>query len=253
MPPSEKELLEKLDPDRLPRHIAIIMDGNGRWARQHGFKERTRGHRAGIDAVRATTRASAELGIGVLTLYAFSEENWSRPRREIRVLMSLLEKFLKEEIPELNENNIRLTASGRLHRLPDSSLKQLKRTMQATSDNTGLILNLALSYGGRAEIVDAARQAMEDFKKGLLNPEELDEKSFSGYMYQPGLPDPDLIIRTSGEYRVSNFLTWEGAYSEYYFTPVLWPDFNKKVLLEAVLDYQSRERRFGGVKNKKKK
>jgi len=245
--PLEKELLNRLNPDRLPLHVAIIMDGNGRWARQRGFKERTRGHEAGIEAVRTATRTAARLHLGFLTLYAFSEENWSRPATEIKFLMRLLEKFLKDEIPELMENNIRLVSSGRIRRLPDSCLRQLGETREATKNNTGLVLNLALSYGGRSEIVDAARSLLEEAKAGRIKPEEVTEEVFSRHLYRPEIPDPDLIIRTSGEFRVSNFLIWEGAYSEYYITDVLWPDFDGKAFYEALLSYQARERRFGRV------
>ncbi|MBN1900916.1 isoprenyl transferase [Candidatus Sumerlaeota bacterium] len=244
---SEKELLGQIDAARLPRHVAIIMDGNGRWAKLRGFKDRTRGHRAGIEAVRAATRTAAQLHLAALTLYAFSEENWSRPKYEISLLMSLLKRFLKEEIPELMENNIRLVASGRIHRLPPDCLKQLEETKTITAGNTGLILNLALSYGGRAEITDALAAILEESEQGKIKPQDISEELVSRHLYQPGLPDPDLIIRTSGEYRTSNFLLWQGAYAEYYFTDVLWPDFNKTVFLQALLDFQKRERRFGGI------
>jgi undecaprenyl diphosphate synthase len=244
---SDKELLEQIDRTRLPRHVAIIMDGNGRWAKLRGFRDRTRGHRAGIEAVRASTRTAAELRLTALTLYAFSEENWSRPRHEISLLMRLLRRFLKEEIPELMENNIRLIASGRLHRLPPDCMKQLDETWKATENNTGLLLNLALSYGGRAEVVDALTLILKDAGEGKIKPQDVSEQLISRYLYQPELPDPDLIIRTSGEYRTSNFLLWQGAYAEYYFTDVLWPDFNKTVFLQALIDYQKRERRFGGI------
>ena len=248
MTESEKELLARLDHDHLPRHVAIIMDGNGRWARKHGFKERIRGHEAGIEAVRAATRTSAQLYLHTLSLYAFSEENWSRPKTEINFLMRLLKRFLREEIPEMMENNIRLIASGRLNRLPKNCLQQLEETQNVTSKNTGLILNLALSYGGRAEIIDAARKILSDAGEKNIKPADITEELFSRFLYHPELPDPDLIIRTSGEFRVSNFLLWEGAYAEYYITDVLWPDFNKKVFIEALLEYQRRERRFGGVR-----
>lgn len=244
---SEKELLSKIDPGRMPRHVGIIMDGNGRWAKIHGFKDRTRGHRAGIEAVRSATRTAAELHLFALTLYAFSEENWSRPGYEIRFLMGLLRQFLKDEIPELMENNIRLIASGRLQRLPEDCLRQLEDSMRITEKNTGLVLNLALSYGGRAEIVDAVRRILQDAITGKIKDADLSEEMVARYLYHPELPDPDLIIRTSGEYRISNFLLWEAAYTEYYFTDALWPDFNKTIFFEALLDYQKRERRFGGA------
>jgi len=244
---SEQELFQQLDKTRLPRHVAIIMDGNGRWARLHGFKNRMSGHRAGVDAVRAATRTAAELHLYALTLYAFSEENWSRPKREIQFLMSLLRRFLKDETPELMENNIRLVSSGHIQRLPDDCQSQLFETQKITQKNTGLILNLALSYGGRAEIADAVRKIAMDAAAGKIRPDDLTEERFASFLYHPEIPDPDLIIRTSGEYRISNFLLWQAAYAELYFTNVLWPDFNKRVFLEALIDYQKRERRFGGV------
>jgi len=244
---SEQELLQQLDKNRLPRHVAIIMDGNGRWARLHGFKSRMSGHRAGIDAVRTATRTAAELHLHTLTLYAFSEENWSRPKREIQFLMSILRRFLKDEIPELMENNIRLVSSGHIRRLPDDCRMQLLETQKITQKNTGLILNLALSYGGRAEIADAVRKIATDAAAGKIHPDDITEERFAAFLYHPELPDPDLIIRTSGEYRISNFLLWQAAYAELYFTNVLWPDFNKRIFLEALIDYQKRERRFGGV------
>ncbi|HOE62955.1 MAG TPA: isoprenyl transferase [Candidatus Sumerlaeota bacterium] len=241
----EQELLKKIDFDRLPQHVAIIMDGNGRWARRHGLRSRTQGHRAGIESVRAASRTAAELGMKALTLYAFSEENWSRSKTEVSTLMSLLRRFLKDEIPELMQNNIRLVASGRLFRLPDDCRRQLEETKRITGANSGLVLNLALSYGGRAEIVDAARQIAEETVSGRLKPKDIDEAAFTRRLYLPELPDPDLIIRTSGERRISNFLLWQAAYAEFHFTEVLWPDFRKRDFLLAILDYQQRERRFG--------
>ncbi len=248
---SEKELLAQIDPERLPRHVAIIMDGNGRWAKRHGFADRVRGHRAGIKAVRTATRTATQLHLTALTLYAFSEENWSRPQREVNALMLLLRQYLKKEIPEMMKNNIRLVASGRLSRLPPKCREQIEKTQKATEKNTGLILNLALSYGGRTEIIDATRKILQDAAAGKIKPDELNEKHFAQYLYRPELPDPDLIIRTSGEYRISNFLLWQGAYAEFYITDVLWPDFSKKDFLVALLDYERRERRFGAVKNNK--
>jgi len=206
----------------------------------------------GVQAVRAATRTASELRLEALTLYAFSEENWSRSKSEIALLMGLLRRFLREEIPEMMQNNIRLVSSGRIHRLPEDCRRQLEETERLTQGNTGLVLNLALSYGGRSEIVDAARRICEEAVAGRLAPEELTEERFSAYLYRPELPPPDLIIRTSGEYRISNFLLWEGAYAELYFTKVLWPDFNRRVFLEALLDYQGRERRFGGVERARK-
>jgi len=244
----ERDLLVQIDPSRLPMHIAIIMDGNGRWAKQRGYLDRIRGHEAGIDSVRTAVRACGELGVRALTLYAFSVENWKRPRREIDALMGLLKRFLRDEIPELNENNVRLVASGRLEDLGHDVQQELARTMETTARNTGLVLNLALSYGGRAEIVNAARVIAEKVAQGLLPPDAIDEQLFAMHLYHPELGDPDLLIRTSGEMRVSNFLLWQIAYAEFYVTPVLWPDFRRADLYEAILDYQRRERRFGGIK-----
>lgn len=246
--PHERELLERIDPARLPAHIAIIMDGNGRWAKQRGYFDRIRGHEAGIESVRTTVRACGELGVRALTLYAFSVENWKRPKREIDALMGLLHRFLRDEIPELNDNNVRLVASGRLGDLAPPIREQLASTMRATAANTGLVLNLALSYGGRAEIVDAVRTIAARVAKQEIAPDEIDESVVAAHLYHPELGDPDLLIRTSGEMRISNFLLWQIAYTEFYVTPVLWPDFRRADLYTAILDYQRRERRFGGVK-----
>jgi undecaprenyl diphosphate synthase len=243
----ERELLVAIDPAKLPWHVAIIMDGNGRWAKQRGYLDRIRGHEAGIESVRTAVRACGELGLRALTLYAFSVENWKRPKREIDALMSLLKRFLREEIDELNQNNVRLVASGRLQDLGADVLAELQRTMQATERNTGLVLNLALSYGGRAEIVDAVRALVQDVLAGKVNAADISEDLLANYLYHPELGDPDLLIRTSGEMRVSNFLLWQIAYTEFYVTPVLWPDFRRADLYRAILDYQRRERRFGGV------
>lgn len=244
----ERQLLFRINPAKLPAHIAIIMDGNGRWAKQRGYLDRIRGHEAGIESVRVAVRACGELGMRALTLYAFSVENWKRPKREIDALMGLLRRFLREEIPELMENNVRLVASGRLEDLSPEVRAELDRTMAETHANTGLVLNLALSYGGRAEIVEAVRTIARQTQQGLLRPEDIDEALFAKFLYHPELGDPDLLIRTSGEMRVSNFLLWQIAYTEFYVTPVLWPDFRRAHLYEAILDYQKRERRFGGVK-----
>ncbi|MBI5154749.1 isoprenyl transferase, partial [Candidatus Poribacteria bacterium] len=245
--PEEQAVFGRLDPRRIPAHVAIIMDGNGRWAKAHSFRERIAGHRAGTESVRAATRTAAQLGMAALTLYAFSTENWSRPKREIAALMTLLETYLIKEIPELNENNIRLVASGHLTDLPRSAQEKLDHTMRATAGNTGLVLNLALSYGGRQEIVDAANRAINDALAGRLAPGQLDTDAFARYLYQPGLPEPELLIRTSGEMRVSNFLLWQIAYAEFVYLPVLWPDFRRIHFLEAIEQFQGRERRFGGV------
>jgi len=229
-----------LDLTRIPRHIAIIMDGNGRWAKQRHLP-RVFGHRAGIGSVRNVVRACGELGVSALTLYAFSAENWSRPAREIQALMRLLEEYLARELAELQKNDVRLRAIGRLEKLPARAQKQLAAAIDATAENKGLVLYLALNYGGRQEIVDACNRAIE------AGARKLDEKNFSHYLYAPDCPDPDLLIRTSGEMRISNFLLWELAYSELYITPTPWPEFRRAHLYQAILEYQNRQRRFGGL------
>lgn len=245
-----KELEEKLDKAKLPRHIAIIMDGNGRWARKRGLP-RIAGHRAGVKSVREIVRACGEIGIKVLTLYAFSAENWKRPRLEVDTLMRLLREFLRKELPNLNKNRVRLRAMGRLKELPRKVQEALEKAIKSTEKNDGLILNLALNYGSRSEIVDAVKGLAKDVEKGVYKPEEINEEIFEKYLYTSHLPipvpDPDLLIRTSGEHRVSNFLLWQVSYSEIWITPVYWPDFRRLHLLEALLDYQGRERRFGGI------
>ncbi len=245
--PEEASVFSRLQLDTLPRHIAIIMDGNGRWARQKSFGERIEGHRAGTESVRAATRTAAQLRLQALTLYAFSTENWARPKREVTALMSLLESFLIKEIPELMDNNVRLVASGRLDELPASARNKLSHTMSVTAGNDGLVLNLALSYGGRQEIVDACRSLMQRAQSGEIRPEDLTTDAFAQALYQPGLPEPELLVRTSGEQRVSNFLLWQIAYTEFVYLPVLWPDFRRIHFLDALEAYQNRERRFGGV------
>lgn len=244
----EYDLFEKLDPSRLPRHVAIIMDGNGRWAKKNGFRARIFGHRAGVDSVRMATCTCAALRLHALTLYSFSKENWSRPDSEVNALMDLLDRFLVEEIPELMENNVRLVASGELDDIRASTRKTLESTMETTAGNTGLTLNLALSYGSRTEIIRAARTAMEQAIAGELSPEDLTPERFSQLLDHPELGDPDLLIRTSGEMRVSNFLLWQIAYAEFVVTPVLWPDFKREDLFRAILEFQGRDRRFGGVR-----
>lgn len=245
--PAERELARKIHPERLPRHVAIIMDGNGRWARQHGFRRRIEGHRAGIGAVRSAAETCAELGLAALTLYAFSKENWNRPANEVKALMYLLEKFLVAERPNLMKNGIRLVTSGHVEDLSDSIRRVLSQTVEQTAGNTRLTLNLALSYSGREEIVDAARTLARQVAQGRLSPEAITAETFSSALYHAELGDPDLLIRTSGEMRVSNFLLWQIAYAELYITPVLWPDFKRIHLLEALVDYQQRERRYGKV------
>ena len=230
----------------LPRHVAVIMDGNGRWARERGLP-RVEGHRRGAESVREIVRVSGELGIDYLTLYAFSIENWNRPKAEVSALMRLLEFYLKQEIAELNKNNVRLTAIGRLHELPASAQRQLEKSIEALKKNTGLTLVLALSYGARAEIVDAVRSICREVKGERLDVGDIDEKVISQHLYTRAIPDPDLLIRTSGEMRVSNFLLWQISYAEIYVTETLWPDFRKAEFLKALDDYSGRSRRFGRV------
>jgi undecaprenyl diphosphate synthase len=233
-------------PKNLPRHVAIIMDGNGRWARQRGLP-RIEGHRAGAESVREIVRVSGQLGIEYLTLYAFSSENWSRPKIEVTALMRLLEFYLQKEIAELDKNNVRLAAIGRLHELPASARQRLDKAITALRDNKGLTLVLALSYGGRAEIVDAVRGIAREIKTGQIDVADVDEKRISDHLYTAGIPDPDLLIRTSGELRVSNFLLWQISYAEIYVTETQWPDFRKAEFLKAMEDYSKRQRRFGRV------
>jgi undecaprenyl diphosphate synthase len=230
----------------IPRHVAIIMDGNGRWARERGLP-RIEGHRRGAESVRQVVRACGDLGIDYLTLYAFSIENWNRPKTEVSALMRLLELYLKQEIPELNKNNVQLAAIGRIHELPPTAQRQLEQSIEALSKNTGLTLVLALSYGGRAEIVDAVRAITREVKAGQLDVADVDEKLISRRLYTQGIPDPDLLIRTSGEMRVSNFLLWQISYAEMYVTDTLWPDFRRAELMKALDDYSKRHRRFGRV------
>jgi undecaprenyl diphosphate synthase len=239
---AEEALARKVDFDRLPRHVAIIMDGNGRWAANRRLP-RVEGHRAGIEAVRDTVETSARLGISVLTLYAFSVENWKRPDTEVSALMSLLKHYLRLELKTLVRNNIRFRVIGQPDRLAPDIRRELQDAETRTSTNAGMLFNIALSYGGRAEIVDAARRAIREG----IDPDRLDEATFASLLYTAGQPDPDLLIRTSGEMRVSNFLLWQIAYAEIWVTEALWPDFRARHLLEAVLDYQKRERRYGAI------
>jgi undecaprenyl diphosphate synthase len=231
----------------LPRHVAIIMDGNGRWAKKRHLP-RLAGHRAGTESVRAAIRASAKLGLSTLSLYTFSLENWRRPRIEVEGLMRFLREVLHSEYLELKENNIRLRAIGRLGMLPRETRQALDETIDKLSGNTGMVLNLCLSYSGRAEIVDAARSLAGAVRDGSLPLEDVDDKTFRRYLYDPELPDPDLLIRTSGEMRISNFFLWQLAYTEIVVTDTLWPDFREEHLIGAIREYLSRERRFGGLK-----
>jgi len=239
----DEALVRQIDFERLPAHVAIIMDGNGRWAARRHLP-RVEGHRAGIAAVRDVVETSARLGIEVLTLYAFSVENWKRPRSEVSTLMTLLKRYLALELKTLLENNIRFRVCGRREELSRDVRDQLERAMQGTSANTGMQFNIALNYGGRAEIVDAVRRIIDTG----IRAEDLDEQRFSEFLYTAGQPDPDLLIRTSGEMRVSNFLLWQIAYAEIWVTDTLWPDFRRRDLLEAVVAYQKRDRRYGGIK-----
>ncbi len=235
-----------IDINRLPRHVAVIMDGNGRWAKAHG-KPRIEGHRAGIESVREVVRTCRELAIPFLTLYAFSVENWKRPRSEVDALMHLLRVFLLDEIEEMREHGIRLNPIGRIGDLPPDVRQALARAEEETRDCHALQLNLALSYGSRTEIAQAARRIAEDVQRGRIRPDQIDPDLFAEYLSTANMPDPDLLIRTSGELRISNFLLWEIAYAEIWITPVLWPDFRAEHLLKAFLDYQHRERRFGRI------
>ena len=239
----DETLARQVNFEQLPAHIAIIMDGNGRWAAQRRLP-RVEGHRAGIDSVRDVVETSARLGIDVLTLYAFSIENWKRPRAEVNTLMMLLKLYLRRELGTLHQNNIRFRVVGRSEELAEDVQHELEIGIRQTAANTGMLFNIALNYGGRAEIVDAARRAIV---AGVL-PDQLDERRFSEFLYTAGQPDPDLLIRTSGEMRVSNFLLWQIAYSEIWVTETLWPDFRRRDLLEAIVAYQKRDRRYGGIK-----
>jgi undecaprenyl diphosphate synthase len=236
--------LAELQRDKLPQHVAIIMDGNGRWAKQRGGL-RIFGHRSALGAVRECTELCTELGIGYLTLYTFSEENWNRPKLEVRALMELLVETIRKETPDLHRNNVRVNTIGHIGRLPERAQRELRDAIATTAQNTGLVLTLALSYGSRQDILDAVRNICQQVQQGAVQPDEVTERLISANLSTAGMPDPELLIRTSGEHRISNFLLWEIAYSEIYFTPKLWPDFRKNDLVDALLDYQRRERRFG--------
>jgi undecaprenyl diphosphate synthase len=238
------EVLQSIDRDRLPRHIAIIMDGNGRWAKERG-EDRVFGHHEGVLSVREIVNSSAELGIGYLTLYAFSTENWNRPKEEVNALMELLVNTIRKEIEELKKNNVRLHIIGDFESLPETCRKELNEAKEITAMNNGLNLILALSYSSRWEILEASKKIAEDVKAGKINSEDVTDELFHTYLNTAQFPDPELMIRTSGEYRISNYLLYQLAYAELYFTPVHWPEFRKQHLYEALLNYQQRERRFG--------
>jgi len=241
-----EELFEQIDLTRLPSHIAVIMDGNGRWAKKRSLP-RVSGHRQGIKSVREIVETSARIGLKVLTLYAFSVENWKRPRTEVNTLMNLLREYLHKELQTLLKNNIRFEVIGRWHELPKAVADDLEWGRQKTKSNTGLLFNIALNYGGRTELVDAFRNILKEQSRNGNDPEALTEETISEHLYTSGMPDPDLLIRTSGELRISNFLLWQIAYAEIWVTDVLWPDFRKQHLYQAIIDYQKRERRYGGI------
>ena len=238
------QLMQQIDRERLPQHIAIIMDGNGRWAKERG-KQRLFGHQSAIQSVREVSEASAEIGVKYLTLYAFSTENWNRPLAEVSGLMSLLAQTIKNEVSTMNKNSIKLNAIGDLESLPKTNYEQLMQAIADTSHNTRMTLTLALSYSGRWDLTQASRRMAEDVAQGKLQPDAVNDTLISSYLSTAGMPDPELLIRTSGEERISNFLLWQLAYSELYFTQKYWPDFRKADLYEAILNYQHRERRFG--------
>ncbi len=242
----EERLLGELDEDRLPQHIAVIMDGNGRWAKRRHLP-RVAGHRAGVQSARTIIETCARLHIPALTLYAFSMENWRRPKAEIDFLMRLLREYLRKELPVIHRNNIRLLVIGRSDQLPDAVRNDVEKAMELTAGNTGMKLAVALNYGGRAELVDAFNRILDRVRHNGLADARVDEEMISQHLYTAGLPDPDLLIRTSGEMRVSNFLLWQIAYAEIYVTETLWPDFTRVQLYEALLDFQKRERRYGGL------
>ena len=238
--------METLDLQKLPRHVAIIMDGNGRWAKQRGMN-RIRGHEEGAESVRAIVRANREIGIPWLTLYAFSEENWRRPKYEVEALMVLLKRFLQTEVKEMLDNGIRFQAIGRTHKLPKDVQRTLLQTAERTAPGRNMVLTLALSYGGRQEVTDAVLKMVQRVEAGEIRSSDITEALLSEHLYTATMPDPDLLIRTSGECRISNFLLWQIAYAEIYMTPTYWPDFRKKEYVEALIEYQKRERRFGAT------
>ena len=248
----ETELLDKLDLKRLPQHLAVIMDGNGRWAERRHLP-RIAGHRAGVKAAREVIESCARLKLPYLTLYAFSLENWRRPQAEVDFLMRLLREYLKRELPSIHKNNIRLLVIGRSEQLPEGVRKDIENGMRLTARNTGMKLVVALNYGGRAELVDAFNAMLDQIRSNGLSAFHADEQTISEHLYTSGLPDPDLLIRTSGEMRVSNFLLWQIAYAEIYVTETLWPDFSRARLLEALVDFQKRERRYGGLGSRRER
>ncbi len=241
-----KEVSNEVDKENLPKHIAIIMDGNGRWAVSRNLP-RISGHKAGVEAVREVIRYSSDIGIQFLTLYAFSTENWNRPVSEVNGLMELLVLYLKKEIGELSRNNVKINVMGDISKLPKKAVLEIEKAVTSTSNNTGLTVNIALNYGSRSEILKAAKKLCQSVKSSSIDIKDIDENLFSQYLYTKNIPDPDILIRTSGEQRISNFLLWQIAYSELLFIEVYWPDFKSEHLMEAIIDFQSRQRRFGGL------
>lgn len=242
----EEELIKKLDKEKIPKHIGIIMDGNGRWAKERNLP-RTMGHKAGVETIRNIVKACNKINVKYLTLYAFSTENWKRPKDEVSALMKLLVQYLRNEFKELNENNVIINHIGDISKLPDICKKELDIAYENTKNNTGLVLNLALNYGGRNEIIRAVKNLYIDIKNNELNEDDITEELFSKYLYTKNMPDPDLIIRPSGEQRLSNFLLWQSAYSEFWYSNIKWPDFTPKDLYKAIFEYEHRNRRFGNI------
>ena len=240
------KLKEQIDMNRIPKHIAIIMDGNGRWAKKR-FLPRTAGHREGVERVSEIVEAASDLNVQCLSLYAFSTENWKRPKEEIDALMNLLILYINRELDRIDKNNIRMRVMGDISKLPKNVAEKVQMAIEKTKDNTGMVLNIGLNYGGRDEIVRAVKNILADVKKGKLKEEEINSDVFSKYLYTSELPDPDLLIRPSGELRLSNFMLYQVAYTEFWFSEIYWPDFKPKHLYEAIIDYQKRDRRFGGI------
>lgn len=242
-----KHILDKLDLNSIPKHIAIIMDGNGRWAKEKNLP-RTMGHRAGVETIRDIVKACNNLGVKYLTLYAFSTENWKRPRDEVNSLMKLLVEYLKNEFEELDSNNVVINSIGDISKLPKICEEELVKAYENTKNNTGLVLNLALNYGGRDELTRAFKNMYKDLNEGKISEDEIVDSTISNYLYTAGMPDPDIVIRPSGEQRISNFLLWQCAYAEFWYSDIKWPDFKRENLYEAIYDYQHRNRRFGAIK-----
>lgn len=236
-----------LDMDNIPEHIAIIMDGNGRWAKKRKLP-RTMGHKAGVETIRRVLKEADKLGVKYMTLYAFSTENWKRPKDEVSALMKLLVQYLRQEIKELHKNGVKINVLGDISRLPKECQEEIEKSVIKTQNNTGIVMNIALNYGGRDEILRAVKLISDDIEKGIIKSSEIDQNIFEDYLYTKGIPDPDIIIRPSGEQRLSNFLLWQCAYSEFWYSDICWPDFKETDLHKAIYDFQKRDRRFGGVK-----